>query len=122
MAPRPPRRALLSVLVATAAVARQAYPKLGDHAGFEALLRSSHGRRISVEFRGQQVDIDHLLYKWLRCQLVHEGALPVDLRIDPNFADPSTLGIRAGGEPDRVLLLTPAWFDFLAGIVRAQIS
>lgn len=113
--------ALLNALVAVAALARREYPKAGDRAGFEALLRSSHTWQISVEFRGQQVDIDRIFYKWLRCHLVHEGALPLDMRIDGEFADPTTLSIRAGGEPEKVLLLTPGWFDFLTGLVRERL-
>jgi hypothetical protein len=28
------------------------------------------------------VSLDSLIYKWLRCELVHEGGLPIGLKID----------------------------------------
>lgn len=113
--------ALLLVLVAVAASAREAYPHLGrgkDRQAFCTFLRAQHDWTISVEFRGAQVDLDELFYEHLRCELVHKAGLPVDLRIDEDFADPHSLTVRAGGTPERTVLLTPAWYHFLAEAVR----
>jgi len=111
--------ALLIVLVAVAATARQTFPGLkGDRAAFEAFMRTTHDWTIAVEHRGEAIDMDHLSYKWLRCELVHTGSLPSDLRIDDSFADPLACGVRAGGEPDYTVLLSPGWYPFLASAVR----
>ena len=72
---------------------------------------------ISVEHRGEQVEIDHLFYKWLRCELVHTGSLPYDLRIDAEFADPTSLAIQACGAPDFTVLVGPRWFHLLVRTV-----
>ena len=111
--------ALLMVLVAVAATARRTFPELkGDRAAFEAFMRTTHDWTIAVEHRGEPVDMDHLFYKWLRCELVHTGSLPSDLRIDDSFPDPMACGVRAGGEPGYTVLLSPGWYPFLASVVR----
>lgn len=111
--------ALLVVLIAVAATARRSFPGLeNDRAAFEAFMRTTHDWTIAVEHRGEAVDMDHLFYKWLRCELVHTGSLPSDLRIDDSFPDPRACGVRAGGEPDHTVLLSPGWYPFLASAVR----
>jgi len=75
-----------------------------------------------VEYRGAQIDLDQLFWKWLRCELVHAGRLPPDLRFDDHFADPSGLSVRAGGAPDRIVLLTPGWFFSLTTSIRHSTS
>ena len=105
--------ALLSILVAIAATARLACPDVhGDRRQFVAFLKTTHGWTIAVEFRGQQVDVDTLFYKWLRCQLVHEAYLPLDLKIDDSFTDPGACGVRAGGAPEFTVLISPGWYVF----------
>lgn len=111
--------ALLSVLIAVAATARRTLPKIkGDRACFVAFMKSTHGWTISIEHRGKQIDVDELLYTWLRCELVHSGGLPVDIKIDETFADPHSCSIRAGGAPEYTVLLSPGWYDYLVGVVR----
>lgn len=111
--------ALLSALVAVSATARRTFPEIeGDRAAFEAFMKTTHGWTIAVEHRGVSVDMDHLFYKWLRCELVHAGSLPPDLRINDNFTDPDHCGVRAGGAPNYVVLLSPGWYQFLVGAVR----
>jgi len=111
--------ALLNVLVAVAATAQITHPCVrGDRKRFVAFLRSNHSWRISIEYRGQQVDVDELLYKWLRCELVHKAEIPVDIRIDDGFADPDTCSIQAGGSPEYEVLLSPGWYDFLVQSVK----
>ena len=71
-----PEGGLLSLLVAVAASARRTHPGLGDRAAFVGSLKSRHSWTISVEFRGEQWDLDELFYKWFRCELVHKARAP----------------------------------------------
>jgi hypothetical protein len=48
----------------------------------------------------------------MRCELVHDGGLPIDLHFIEN-AEPGELSVRAGGAPNYVLLISPGWFDQL---------
>ena len=78
----------------------------------EAFLRylEPHGfywRNMKVEFRGELREVAAIFYKWLRCELVHEGGLPVDVQFEE---DEERLGVRAGGAPAFTLLLTTGWF------------
>lgn len=114
--------ALLSLLVAVAALARLEYPNLGDRVRFETLLRQYHKWTIEVEFRGSLVDTDHLLYKWLRCHLVHEAAMPPDIRIDHTIADPTSLTVRAGGPPEHTVLLSPGWLQHLTDETKKRLA
>lgn len=111
--------ALLSTLVAVGASARRAFPHIkGDRAAFLAFMKTTHGWTITVEHRGTQVDIDHLLYKWLRCELVHEASLPPDVRIDDHFEAPDSCAVRAGGAPNYTVLLSPGRYRFLVDALR----
>jgi len=111
--------ALLSVLVAVSATARRsASRRTGDRDAFVAFMKSTHGWTISIEHRGAQVDVDHLLYTWMRCELVHSGALPPDVRLDADFADPTECAVRAGGAPAYTVLLSYGWYHFLVHAVR----
>lgn len=78
------------------------------------MVRDSLQPQISVEFRGAQWSIERLLYVWVRCELVHNAAIPVDIEIDDNLGE--GLVIRAGGAPERVVKLSPNWFDFLLAV------
>lgn len=105
--------AFLIALVAVAARARREYPRpLGDRDAFERFIESRFRPRISVEFRGELRPLEQVFYKWMRCELVHDGGLPVDLRFNEN-AEPDELSVRAGGAPNYVLLISPGWFDQL---------
>jgi hypothetical protein len=108
--------ALLSVMVALAASARRTHPAITDRDAFVTFLKSRHEWTISVEFRGKLWDLDELFYKWLRCELVHEAALPIDIRIDGSL---SGLEVRAGGAPDYLVLISPDWFSYLAAAARS---
>lgn len=61
-----------------------------------------------------------MTYTWMRCQLVHEAALPPDLWVDHHFADSSSLSIRAGGPPEHTVLISPAWLQHLADQTRRR--
>lgn len=111
--------ALLSVLVAVGATARRRFPHVKtDRAAFVAFMKTTHSWTIAVEHRGTQVDVDQLLYKWLRCELVHEASLPPDVRIDDHFDNPDGCAVRAGGAPSYAVLLSPGWYRFLVDAVR----
>ena len=87
--------ALLMLLIAVASTSRKRYPrgtpskknpnkKMYDREAFTTFLRDEIWRLVKehsdfVVYRGKQRPIEEFLYKYLRCQLVHEGHTPVDL-------------------------------------------
>jgi hypothetical protein len=108
--------AVLSALVAFAATSKRAYPTQGDRDAFEALFRDCFPGKIEVEFRGKLHRIETILYKWLRCELVHEGGLPVDV-ILLDEGPPGSIHIRAGGAPEFTLKLGAGFYRILLDIV-----
>lgn len=82
------------LLVAVAATSRKRYPrgttskltvgKMGDREAFTTFLRDEMWRLVrehddQIVFRGKPRPIEEFLYEFLRCELVHEGGIPVDL-------------------------------------------
>lgn len=113
--------ALLSALSAVAATARLRYPDrkaVKDGDAFKQFLESAHSIRLSVEFRGELHTIEHIFYKWLRCELVHEGGLPVDIQFMEDD-EPGALSVRAGGKPEFILKLSRGWFHHLLHAVTS---
>ena len=113
--------AFLSALIAVAATSRRRFPDrkaLSDREAFERFVAAAHSVRLSVEYRGEVHPIEHVLYKWLRCELVHEGELPVDIAFMPDDR-PGALSVRAGGAPEFVLKLSNGWLHHLVGTVVA---
>ncbi len=111
--------AFLSALIAVAATARRRYPKTKDREAFEQFLKDSHTVRLSVEYRGECHPIEHVFYKWLRCQLVHEGGIPVDIQFMQD-AQPGSMSVRAGGAPEHILKIGSGWFHhMIASVVQA---
>lgn len=108
--------AFLSVLVAVASTSKRLYPKLKDGDAFEKFLIDSRSIRISVEYRGELHKVEHILYKWLRCKLVHESGLPTDIQFTSS-KEPNVLIVRAGGAPEFILKLSDSWFHFLINVV-----
>jgi len=114
--------AFLSALVAVASTSKRLYPKLKDGKAFEQFLIDSRLMRTSVEYRGELHKIEHIFYKWLRCELVHEGGLPTDIQFTLS-KEPNMLMLRAGGAPEFVLKLSDSWFHFLVNtVVNAPIN
>jgi hypothetical protein len=74
--------AFLTALLAFAATARRALPTGSDSRAFEELFREQLQSGTSVTFRGEPTPMSRLFYKWLRCELVHAGGLPVGLTFD----------------------------------------
>ena len=108
--------AFLSALIAVAATASLRYPKMKDRECFEQFLRDAHSVRLSVEYRGECHSIEHIFYKWLRCQLVHEGGLPLDIKFMRDDK-PGSMSVRAGGAPENILKIGHGWFDHMIGSV-----
>ena|SRR5262244_1187249 len=107
--------AFLNALVAVAATARRVYPDrkaISDRESFEQFLASVNSARIKVEYRGECHSVEHIFYKWLRCELVHEGGIPVDIQFMPDNR-PGFMSVRAGGAPEYVLKISHGWFHHL---------
>src|SRR6266540_6899373 len=91
-----------------------------DRQAFERFLSSAHSVRLSVEYRGEVQPREHVSYRWLRWELVHERGLPVDIAFVPDHP-PGPLSVRAGGAPNLVLQLSYGWLQHLVGaVVRAR--
>jgi len=105
--------AFLNALIAVAATARRRYPDRKDRDAFVGFLTDAMSVRLSVEYRGECQPVEYIFYKWLRCELVHEGAIPVDIE----FMQEDGLSVRAGGSPEYVLKLSLGWFHHLIGAV-----
>jgi len=68
---------------------------------------------LKIEFRNELHSIPHIFYKWFRCELVHEGALPIDVE----FIESEELSVRAGGAPEYTLKISRGWFHWLIDAV-----
>jgi len=53
------------------------------------------------------------LLKWFRCELIHEGKLPIDVQ----FIETDNLTVRAGGAPEYVLKISHGWFHWLVNSI-----
>lgn len=114
--------ALLCALVAAAATARKEEPNknVGDRECFEAFLAGGAFQRIgAVEFRGKLHTIPHIFYKWLRCELVHEGGVPMDIEFVGEKSS-GMLSLRAGGAPSYVLQLGHGWLFEILHLVKTS--
>src|SRR5256885_6365951 len=105
--------ALTMLLLAVAASSRRTFPKgtrslknpkeeMSDPEAFTCFLGGrirkilfgdfggpDHGHSgVSVGFRGQQHDVAYVLYKFYRCELVHDGELPEDVEFTSPLAAP----------------------------------
>jgi hypothetical protein len=111
---------LLNILVAIAASARKQYPRpCTDCDSFVTFLeprivKASHVSIEGIQFRDEMLTPAKLFYTWFRCQLVHEGELP----IDTEFIDKgNSLLVKAGGGPRPPLQISHAWFWVLVATV-----
>jgi hypothetical protein len=111
--------AFLAALVAVAATSRKRFSdrkRVTDRNAFERFLQAAHSIRLSVEYHGECQPIEHIFYKWIRCELVHEGGWPVDIEFF-TLEEPGCLSARAGGKPEFVLKLSTSWFQHLIDAV-----
>lgn len=114
--------ALTNLMLAVAASSRKTFPKgqiksikepakmMGDGEAFTLFLGGrirkilfgdfggpdTGNSGISVNFKGNQLDVAYILYKYYRCELVHEGELPEDIEFSPP-ADDRNMEISNGG-------------------------
>lgn len=125
-----PEAALLCALVAISATAKRRRPRgtpsvqhpgkqMRDREAFEAFVKEEMPRicrvvNCNVQYRGQLHALEHIFYKWLRCELAHDAALPQDIAFEP---DPSPGTTRLQVRPDGVLVLSYGWLDGLADAV-----
>ena len=105
--------AFLNALLAIAASARAKYPaSMGDASAFYEYLKGTEADRFSFEFRGMPEKLAKILYKWMRCELAHEGTLPIDIKIVPD-KEPKRYFIQAGGGPEKTLKISESYFHRL---------
>ena len=107
--------AFLNALVAVAATARRKSPErsLSDRECFEKFLDKRQRGIMKIEYRGELHTVPHIFYKWFRCELIHEGKLPIDVK----FIETNNLSVRAGGAPEYVLKISHGWFHWLVNSV-----
>lgn len=80
---------------------------------------------ISVNFKGKQYDVAYILYKYYRCELVHEGELPEDIEFRPKSGNENLMVAReelsvtiSGGD---IMVLDYGWIDLLIkAVVHAR--
>jgi hypothetical protein len=115
--------AFVLALIAVAATSRRVFPyPIGDQRAFEDFPDQGLFRRMSAEFRGELHQMRHIFYKWFRCNLIHEGELPLDVEIIPD-PKPGTLSVRAGGAPVYILQVSQGWFRELANtVIHAEVN
>lgn len=112
--------ALLIALTAVAATAQLRYPNrstVKDWDAFEKFLKTAYPFKLSVELRGELHSIEHVFYKWIRCELVHEGELPVGIQFIED-KELGSLSVRAGGEAECILKLSQGWFHQILNSVK----
>ena len=114
--------ALTNLMLAVAASSRKTFPKgksksledptkkMGDREAFtlfiggriRKILFGDFGgpdignSGISVNFKGNQYDVAYILYKYYRCELVHEGELPEDIEFSAPSQD-KNIAVANGG-------------------------
>lgn len=105
--------ALLNLLIAVTAAARNERPDIKDGDAFRTFIADRHSWSIAIEHRGQLISIEQLLWKWLRCELAHRASLPEDVQLYVVDDDPDDLRIQAGGAPDYCVRLSDGWYWWL---------
>lgn len=114
--------ALLTILIAVTAAARHDHPDRRDGDAFRTFLSERHSWSISVEHRGRQVDIDQLMWKWLRCELAHRAALPIDVEFGDFDGEPDELHVQAGGPPGYRVRLSDGWYHWLRRLLDERVK
>jgi hypothetical protein len=139
--------ALTNLMLAVAASSRKTFPKgktksvedptkkMGDREAFilfvggriRKLLFGDFGgpdvgnSGISVNFRDKQLDVAFILYKYYRCELIHEGELPEDIEFNPPSLNQnlsvSNGGISVSVSCGNTMVLDYGWIDLLINAV-----
>lgn len=127
-----PEAALLCLLTAAAATSRRRRPhgmlserregkQIGDGEAFELFLADEMPKmcgvkKYNLKYRDQMIRMEHLFWKWLRCELSHAASLPHDIRFDP---DDKPGAIKVSIEDDGTVALSHGWLVALSGVVVA---
>lgn len=121
--------AWIQVLIAAAATSRQRFPTKSDGEAFRQFIREVtptivDGTKpaipggIIVLFNADTLDqmpLDQVLYKHLRCHLLHEAVMPPDVRLsDSRVVDDKLVADLRGGTP---LTIPDFWVLHLAKAV-----
>jgi len=101
--------AVIQVLIAVAATVRKRYPKpISDKQAFcdfirDELAKITNGPFINVSFYyagNPRVPIEEIIYRFIRCALIHEGHLPPNMTLtNPVPGDGKPVGISPNGTP-----------------------
>jgi hypothetical protein len=57
----------------------------------------------------------------MRCQLVHEGGIPIDIEFMQDV-QPGSMSVRAGGAPEFILKIGTGWFHHMIGSVAQAVE
>lgn len=121
--------AWIQVLIAAAATSKQRFPTKGDGEAFREFIREvtptivnptapAIPGGVSVIFNGDtpnQMPLDQVMYKHLRCYLLHEAVMPPDVRLsDSRLVDGKLVADLRGGTP---LTIPDFWVIHLAKAV-----
>lgn len=140
--------ALTNLMLAVAASSRKSFPKgtmsvenprekMGDREAFTLFLGGrirkilfgdfggpeAGNSGISMSFRGRQHDVAFILYKFYRCELVHDGELPEDVEFnapEPGSApglNVTNRGIQVSISAGDKMVLDHGWIDLLINAV-----
>jgi len=79
----------------------------------DEMLNICRVQNFHVKFRGKMHRLEHVLYKWFRCELTHEGGLPTDVHFE---ADSASGGMHVAID-ETGFRLSHGWLDGLANAV-----
>lgn len=110
--------ALLSTLVAVTALGKQKYPHLGDGEAFRQVFADQYRWGSTVKHRDRLLTIEQLMWKWMRCELVHCAGLPVHVQFFDEDEDPDDLRIQMGGLPENHVRISDGWYWLLRRLIE----
>jgi len=116
--------AFIQVLIAAAATSRKRYRQneWDDGEAFKNFIYDEMGvitggpkYNVALPFQGKDTPLEDILYHHLRCQLVHDGAMPETVRFtEPAFKDGSLCHVLHLGDP---LGFPAGWIENVATAV-----
>lgn len=141
--------ALTSLVLAVAASSRKTFPKgtrstenpenkMSDREAFTLFLggrirkilfgdfggSETGNSGISVNFKDKQHDIAYIIYKYYRCELIHEGELPEDIEFKPSENEQLSIansGVSISISCGSTMVLDYGWIDLLIeAVVNAR--
>lgn len=112
--------AFLLLMIALAALSKSRYPQLKDGEAFRSTVLDFKLPISKIEYRGKLESIEQIFYKWIRCSLVHESEIPLDIQFKED-KEGNSMSIRAGGAPEYVLKIGTGWFSyFMNSILQSK--